>query len=225
MASWERAAQLVDRALELKPDDPMALAMRSEARAMLAAARFEALDEATLDELERGLATAVEGLPRSDYVFFARGLFYIYARADPGLAHRAADRVLELNPTYVPGLELEGLVHLAAGAFEAAAERFERAVALGETDPLVPYRLYLQALAQLWLGVPEEALETIARARHLRPRAWGFARIELVARERLPAMPSPAAAASTEPPRAPSILAPRPRLPAAYAGLIERLRP
>jgi class 3 adenylate cyclase len=219
LASWERALALVERALELNPEDPMALAMRVEGAVMLAAARFTDLDDATLRGLEEGLSVAVERLPRSDYVFFTRGLLRVYARRDAAGARRDAQRTLALGPAYAPAYELDALVDLLEGAFERAAASLERAVALSVDDPLLPYRQYLQAVALYTLGDRERAAAVIERAAECRPRVWGFHRLRALCRA------AGADDGAVPVARAPAILAPRPPLPAACAGLVAALAP
>jgi class 3 adenylate cyclase/tetratricopeptide (TPR) repeat protein len=216
VASFERARALLDRALELSPDDPMALAMRAEAAATLAAARFEDLDDERRRALEAGLNLAVERLPRSDYVFFARGVFRVYVRRDAVAARRDADRARALGPAYALAHELDGLVHLLAGGFEAALESLERTCAIGPDDPLLPYRRYLQAVALKALDRPERAREVIERAIELRASVWGFHRLRALCG---------GGEGGAGPPPAPSVLAPRPPLPAAYADLAAALAP
>jgi class 3 adenylate cyclase/tetratricopeptide (TPR) repeat protein len=216
LASWERALALVERALELSPEDPMALAMRVEGAVMLAAARFGDLDDATLAALDAGSDLAVERLPRSDYVFFARGLLRVYARRDATAARRDAERTRALGPAYAPAFELDGLVHLLDGAFDDAAASFARAVALSADDPLLPYRQYLQAVALYARGERARARAVIEPAIELRPRVWGFHRLRALA---------DGDARGVGPASAPSILAPRPPLPDEGAELVAALTP
>jgi len=215
IASWQRALGLVERALELSPEDPMALAMRVEGAVTLAAARFTELDADLLAALEDGLSLAVERLPRSDYVFYTRGLFRVCARRDAAGARRDAERTLALGPAYAPAYELDGLVHLLEGAFEPAVTSLERAVALSVDDPLLPYRQYLQAVALHAQGERERARAVIDRAIEWRPNVWGFHRLRALAGGETTTRLAPA----------PSILAPRPPLPAAYGELVRALAP
>lgn len=227
MASWEHAARLLHRALELNPDDPMALAMRAEAKVMTAAARFETLDQTTLDELEHGLDIAVNALDRSDYVVWARGLFHVYARPDSVRARLDVEHVLSISPSYVPGFELEGLVHLLGGAYDAAGASFERAASLSEGDPMLPYRLFLQAVARFCQGDSERALRAVDHAVQQRPGTWAFHQLRLACLESACLSPQAEAAvrwAGKIDPVA-SIIAPRPPLPGTFDALLERLAP
>ncbi len=216
MASFERARALLERALELSPEDPMALAMRADAVVTLAAARFTDLDDDTRRALEDGANLAVERLPRSDYAFYARGLVRVYVRRDAAGARRDADRALALGPAYAPAYELDGLVHLLKGAFASAVTSLERAVALSADDPLLPYRQYLEAVALYAGGERERAREVIGRAIEWRPSVWGFHRLHALAG---------GGEATTRLAPAPSILATRPPLPAACADLVAALAP
>ena len=216
LQSFERTRALIGRALELSPEDPMALAMRTEAAVMLAAARFEDLDAATLARLQDGSNLAVERLPRSDYVFFARGLLRVYGRRDAAAARRDADRTLALGPAYAPAFELDGLVHLLAGRFDAAVASLERAVGLSADDPLLPYRQYVRTIALYALGERDRARAEIDLALERHPNVFGFHRLRALC-DGAPTVPAPAPA--------PSILAPRPPLPDAWAALADALAP
>lgn len=227
MESWEHALALVRSALELNPGDAMALAMHGEAVVSLAAARHVALPPAELDRLHDNLDRAVELMPGSDYAFWARGLFAVHARPDHASAARDADRVLQLSPAYAPGFELEGLVHLRGGAFGEEGRSFARAISLSESDPLLPYRLYLEATAQLCGADPVAAVRSINRAIQLRPNEWPFHRLLALCLEGSGDDPA-AQAAEARAARLgakPSILAPRPPLPPDRADLADRLRP
>jgi len=52
LESWAHGKRLLERALRLSPDDPMAMAMYAEAVLTLAAAKWEQLPKETLDRLE-----------------------------------------------------------------------------------------------------------------------------------------------------------------------------
>lgn len=225
--SWERAADLLDRALRLSPEDPMALAMRVEATVILAAARHRDLEEDEARGLEADLATAVEALPRSDYVFWARGLFRVHVQRDHAGALKDVERALSLSPAFTPGFELKGLAHLLGDELNEAISSFEKSVALSESDPLLPYRLFLEAVALVCAGRPGEAAEAVDWAIELRPNEWPFHRLLAFCHRRAgdeeAAAKAEAWAGRLTP--APSVLAPRPPVPDAHAALAEELRP
>lgn len=227
MESWDYALELLNRALRLSPEDPMALAMRSEATVTLAAARYEELPDDQLKSLEADLNKAVELSPRSDYVFWARGQFRVYAQPDYAGARKDVERALTLSPAFAPGYELQGLVHLLGGDFEQAVRSFEKAVSLSESDPLLPYRLFLQTVALVCAGRAQAAADSIERAIQLRPNEWGFQRLQALCYQRA-GNGTTAKEAQTRAARLakkPSILAPRMPVPQQHADLINALCP
>ena len=147
MQSWEEAERLLKRGKQLAIDDPMALAMMGEATVILNGARYEDLDAEEALLLEKDLDHAVEIAPRSDYVFWVRGLFRLNVRKDLTGAERDYQRVMSLSPAYAPGFELRGQIELASGKLEQATESLAHSVALSEEDPLLPYRLYILSVA------------------------------------------------------------------------------
>ena len=224
---WRKSRRLLDRALALNPDDPMALAMRGEAIVLLAAAHHEDLDADTALALEDDLNRAVEQLPKSDYAFWVRAEYAVFVRGDTASALRDLARTLALTPGFPLGYELRGVAHLRAGDADAAAADLERAVAASEGDPLLPYRLFMLTLAHLVAGSPEKGLAQIERAIQERPtqrnfhvlkaecaRAAGDGTARAAAERRLRALPA-----------TPSILAPRPPLPPEFADLVALFAP
>lgn len=227
MESWEHALALVNAALELSPDDAMALAMRCEAVVSLAASRHATLPETELERLAEDLDRAVEAMPASDYAFWARGLFVVYGKPDHAAAARDVGRVLQLSPAYAPGFELAGLVHLLGGDFKRASQSFARSVLLSDADPLLPYRLFLQATARFCGGDTDDASRSIERAIQLRPNEWPFYRLQALCLERSGAdqAAQAAEARATKLGRRPSVLALRPPLPPGHDELLARLHP
>jgi len=227
LEDWLETRRLLERALALTPDDPMALAMRAEATIMLAAARHEELAGEIADGLEQELDQAIERLPRSDYAFFVRAMFAVFVRGDTTSALRDLERTLALTPNYAPGLELRGLAHLRAGEPAAAAAELERAVAVSEGDPLLPYRLFMLALAHHLADAPARGLAAIERAIQERPSQRNYHLLKAICAE---ATGNDAARRAAERraqtlPGTPSILAPRPPLPPEQSALARRFGP
>jgi TolB-like protein len=224
---WMETRRLLERALALIPDDPMALAMRAEATIMLAAARHEELAGELAEALEQELDHAVERLPRSDYALFVRAAFAVFVHGDTTSAFRDLDRTLALTPSYAPGLEFRGLAHLRAREPAAAAVELERAVDVSEGDPLLPCRLFMLALAHHLADAPERGLAAIERAIQERPSQRNYHVLKAICAA---AAGDDAARRAAERrahtlARTPSILAPRPPLPPEHAGLARRFAP
>ena len=224
---WNRALELLDRALRLSPDDPMALAMRVEAVLISELAEFKVLSEWQTRSLREDLDKAVESAPRSDYVFWVRGMFRTLAELDLAGASKDAERTLALSPAYTYGYELLGLIHLARGEYREAEEDFCKAISLSESDPLLPGFIFLKAISQLCAGKPEKAAESIEQAIQLRPNHWSFHRLQAIcfqeARKDEAAKKAEARASAL--PREPSVMAYRAPLPADKANLLSRLTP
>lgn len=224
---WLETYRLLERALALIPDDPMALAMRAEATIMLAAARHEELAGEIAAALEQELDHAVERLPRSDYAFWVRAAFAVFVRGDTTSAFRDLDRTLALTPSYAPGLEVRGLAHLRAGEPAAAVVELERAVDVSEGDPLLPYRRFMLALAHHLADASDQGLAAIERAIQERPSQRNYHVLKAICAA---AAGDDAARRAAERrahtlARTPSILAPRPPLPPEHAGLARRFAP
>jgi tetratricopeptide (TPR) repeat protein len=227
MESYEQARNLVDRALRLKPDDPMSLGMRSEAVTGLAAAQYRNLDAEQADRLEHGLNTAIEASPRSDFAFWTRAQYRIYVRRVPDAALEDVRRTLMLSPAYAPGFELLGLGHMLRGDFLEAEEALEKSLSLSESDPFWPYRCFMLAVSQLCAGKPDEAAGTIGRAIQLRPNVRSYLALQAECYRRggqdrnLGELERQIASL----PRDASILAPRPPLPDGHDDLLGLLSP
>ncbi len=221
MESYAEAQTLMDRALQLSPDDPMAMAMRTEAVIGLAAARFEDVPAAEAGRLSQDMNRVVELLPRSDYAFYVRGLFHLMVAKDDAAAAKDANRSILLSPAYAVGFELLGQTQMAAGQFRDAARNFQRAVDLSEADPLLPMRLYMLAMANICLGADEAAIEALDAARQLRPRIGGYGALRAIAAQR-----SCTDKASRDGELlSPSPMAPRLPLPVDFGWLAEALTP
>ena len=227
MESWQYSRQLLDRAVRLNPADPMALAMRAQAIILLTAARFETLDAQQVADLEGDLNRAVELAPRSDFIFSARSFFRTFIMRDASGAVKDADRALSLNSSYHIAYDSRANAHMLAGNMENAIGDLEKAVSLSETDPLLPYRLFLLSIAYHLAGQPEQALVTIERAIQLRSslRSYHVLKAVICASSGRSAEAENAEARASQLPREPDILAPCPPLPKQYADLIGKLSP
>jgi class 3 adenylate cyclase/tetratricopeptide (TPR) repeat protein len=220
--SWTHALQLLNRALQLSPDDPMALAMRAVATVTLVFARDEEFSKQQIENLGEELDKAVESAPRSDYVFFARGLFRTYAQRDLAGALRDGERALALNPSYAWAHQLLGFVHLAGGRYDEAVRDLDKAISLSESDPTLPLKYYMHAIGQLCAGTPEQAAETIEQAIQLRPNQWAYHRLQAICHRKAgnDEAAEKAESRASALPREPSVLAHSPPLPPEQADLL-----
>jgi len=225
MESWRHAHQLLNRALALNPDDAMALAMRGETIITLALAAYEDLSDQQSESLRQDLDRAVELSPRSDYVFWSRGLYRVFVQGDLAGALKDVERILSLNPAYPPGYDLLGFAQLASEQYDQAVESFSKAISLSEADPSLSCRYFMKAIAQFCAGDAADAATAVEQAIQLRPRQWAFHRLHAICleTERDDLVAADAEARTQALQREPSILGHRPPLPATQNDLLKRL--
>ena len=225
--SWDHARQLMDRALRLNPVDPMALAMHAESVVMISAARYEILDAEQIEQLANQLNRAVELSPRSDYIFTARAFFRIFVLRDVIGAIRDSERALSLNPGYHIAYDTFGMAHLLAGDTGNAIRDLQKAVSLSATDPLLPHRLFLLAIAYHFENCDADALDTIDRAILLGPNQRNFHILKMVICRAIgdADAESDAEVRASQLPWEPSIMAPRLQLPEDKADFVKLFSP
>ncbi len=182
-ADQRHAGDLLERALELDPNNATSLAMWAEARFFLMVARFERPSEEAARALMTAADRAVQLAPRSDYVFYVRT--HLRARLTRDIAGARGDiaRMERINPGYVLRFEAQGMTELAAGDWPAAIEAFARAISMSEGDPYLPIRLYGLATAHLLKGDPDDAARHVAEAIELRSNARPYWLLLAKARE------------------------------------------
>jgi len=173
-SGWQHALELMERAVRLNPMDGVALSMRAEAQAITHAARYEKMSSALLQRTMQDLDNAVEHTPRSDYVFWARGMLRIKALNDIPGATADLKRCRELNPAYVEGHELAGMIRMRESRFHDATAAFAKSLAHSTHNPLNPYRLFMKSVAQLCDEEFEKATENAADALDQRPNDRGL---------------------------------------------------
>ena len=159
---WERALELMDRAVRLNPDDPMATAMRTEAIYFLNLVNHVEMDIEDVEQLSSDLNQAFEALPRSDYVHFARANLRTHLLKDADGALADVKRCLKINSGYLPIFEAEGSALMRAGRFEDSVSSYKKAVEGLPNDPLVQFRAYYLAIAQFCAGQFQDALSTVS---------------------------------------------------------------
>ena len=225
--SHEYAGQLMDRAIELNPNDAMALAMRADAVILLAAARFDDLDAETVNSLENDLNMAVETSPRSDFIFIVRSFLQVFGKRDHMAGRRDSEYALSLNPNYPLGFWALGQSHMLAGEFSEAIVALEKSIILSETDPLLSARLFPLGVSYYLDNQFEKAAAAIDRAIQLRSTQWAFHELRaLCCRQHgdtIGAEKSHAAASRL--PKSPSVLATKLPLPDPYTEFIMKFAP
>ncbi len=227
MDSWEHARKLLSRALRLNSTDPMALAMRANATALLASARFEPIDEKQIEHLASDLNQAVEIAPRSDYVFTVRSYFKTSTIRDASGAMQDAERALSLNSSYHVAYFSRGMANMLVGNLGNGISDFEKAISLSETDRFLPGRLFGLSIAYYLAKRPQEANDTIDRAIQLRPseRSYYVLKSMICRSTGDYAGGNNAESKASHLPKVPSVLAPRPSLPEDKTDFVNQLSP
>ncbi|WP_127115889.1 adenylate/guanylate cyclase domain-containing protein [Shimia sediminis] len=184
LSDWEKGLAALDRAVALSPDDGMALAMRAQQRVNWCAARHQAVSDEMVEELGRDLDHAVEDLPGSDFVYWARGAFKLQFLGDLDAARFDQQRCREVNPNFIGVTELEAHMALREGRFDDALEAFSAYKVIGSDDPFKVTRLSLTARIYLCAGDHAAALKAATEAAYLAPQNRGIQLLKaLVCRE------------------------------------------
>lgn len=130
-------------------------------------------DDAAADS-DEGLSAgllAVRLDERDPYAHYALAIISNYSdRIDQ--AQRAAERAIELNPSFALGHLVLGLAQLFGGKAQAAAAALRRGLGLSPHDPQNFVWLILLAHAERLAGHHQEALEASLQSMKVRP-GWG----------------------------------------------------
>jgi adenylate cyclase len=217
--------RLVERALELDPDNGMSLAMKCELELYLSVTQPEELSQDFCEQLEADADRAVETLPSSDYAAYVRALVRIFVLDDLPGARREWQRLKRVNPGYHLAPEVEGLLLIAEGNYAPGAEALRSCNARSMRDPYVAQRLYAISVALLLEGDARAAAAAVAEAIELRPSCRRY-RLLLAEAEDAAGRPEAAIRARAAAARIAArtdLMAPRLRLPPEASGLMDRL--
>ena len=138
--------------------------------------RFEAIEGDVLAELERAHDLAVELMPQSDFVFFARCMFRSLALRDPDKVMSDAKACHDLSPNYPQAHVGLGYAYILAGEFAMAAEEIRKGTEL-RNDPFWTYRRLHMAVAQYCGEDYQGAVSTLREMIDLKPSVRGFRKL------------------------------------------------
>ncbi len=169
LASYERAVDLLDRALRLAPENPMSLAMWAHAWTWLLRSRFETGDSAHISVIAARADAAVQSAPRSDFVGKARAEVRLKLMGDLEGAKRACDRVKKINPAYTSLKVVEVEVALAEGAWRRVRKLSAAFCEQYPKDDFIPYLLYIRSVAESLSGQLDKAVRSVGEAIEMRP--------------------------------------------------------
>ena len=157
----------------------------------------------------------------------ARSVFCIFVLRDAARARKDVERTLSLNPSYPPAYENLGLVNMLEGTYGAAADSPEKAVAMSESDPLLPTRLFMLAVSLACGNRQPDAREVIERAIQLSPspRSFHLLHAYCCRAEGDDSAAAHAESMASELPRIANAFSPRPPLPDEMAELGRLISP
>ncbi|WP_204113775.1 adenylate/guanylate cyclase domain-containing protein [Shimia biformata] len=172
--SWKRGLAALDRAVALSPRDPMALAMRAQQLLNRWSIEFADPDPALQASLARDFDFAVEEMPHSDYVFWARGGFRFRMLGDVAAAKFDVARSLEINPGFLGVIELQAAIALFEKRFDEAREYLAGYTLSATEDPFKVFRLAFATRLELCAGDFERAAQLATEAAYLNPGDRGL---------------------------------------------------
>jgi adenylate cyclase len=176
----EQCLSVMERARRLSPDDGMTLSMWVVATSMLIDINFETPDSEIIEELTTASDQAVELLPRSDFVFFARSLFRASVLRDEELAMADAKRCYALNRNYPLARMVLGYGHVLSGDFTRAVSEFSDGTKQS-SDPYFAYRVFHKAVAQFCGEYYDDSIATLRDLIDLKPSVRGFRKLLVLA--------------------------------------------
>jgi len=124
-------------------------------------------------DLREGLAAALKAVQldeRNPYAHYALAICSAQANA-PEQAVLAAEKAIEISPSFALGYLVLGMGHLFRGHAHDALAPFERGLTLNPYDPQNFVWYNLLALAYLFAERPEDGLAAAVKGRKIRP-AW-----------------------------------------------------
>jgi TolB-like protein len=129
--------------------------------------------EAADDDIREGLDAALKAIQldeKNPYSHYALAISSAYANA-PEQAVLAAEKAIEVSPSFALGHLVLGVAQLFRGFASKAIQPLERGLTLSAYDPQNFAWYNLLALAHLFEGQPEPALAAAIKAQKIRP-AW-----------------------------------------------------
>ena len=169
-AGWRRGGEIAEQALELDPQNFMALAM---AAAGLGLAEylygFRKPEDAETSLAFRRVDEALRLTNRSDMLHVTHAGLLVYARRRHRDSAAAARQALELNPEYNMGLWLLGAAQVFAGESDVGAQTAARAVNIDIRDPYVHLYSRVVAYGHLGSGRYGEAADWFQKADQVAP--------------------------------------------------------
>ncbi len=165
-----KARELFRQACKLDPELPEAHLWIGRVSAGIAAYGWS---EAPDDDIREGTEAALAAIrldEKNPYAHYALAIVSAYGNAlDRAIA--AAERAIELTPSFALGHLVLGMARLFSGNASEAVAPFDRGLRLNPYDPQNFVWFNLLGLAHLFSGNPDRALDSAMKAQKIRP-AW-----------------------------------------------------
>ncbi|WP_171133934.1 adenylate/guanylate cyclase domain-containing protein [Ruegeria sp. HKCCA5014] len=145
-------------AVELEPNNPMALAMHSYALMQSVPLAMNSEEDVDADEVLSIADKAVEMGPKVDYAFHNRARIRLWLRRDHQGCRQDAKRALIINPGFHFAKEDLALADIFGGSVAARLESLSSIVQNFPDHPTTPYRLSILSLGYTMLGDTKSAL-------------------------------------------------------------------
>jgi class 3 adenylate cyclase/tetratricopeptide (TPR) repeat protein len=169
-AGWRGGGEIAEQALELAPQNFMALAMAAAGLGLDEYLYgFRKPEEAATALAIQRVSEALRQTNRSDMLNVVHAGLLLFARRRHRDAAAAARRGLELNPDYNMGLWMLGAAQVFAGDCDTGTESATRAVNVDMRDPYVHLYSRIVAHGHLGAGRNDEAADWFGRADQLAP--------------------------------------------------------
>lgn len=145
-------------AVEVEPNNPMALAMFSYALMQSVPLAMDSGDDIDADEVLSIADKAVEIGPKVDYTFHNRARIRLWLRRDHQGCRQDAKRALIINPGFHFAKEDLALADIFGGSVAAGVESLGSIVQNFPDHPTTPYRLSILSLGYTMLDDTKSAL-------------------------------------------------------------------
>jgi adenylate cyclase len=161
--------ELIDRVLARSPDNFMVLSIRAAGSLVDVNCGWREVSTEDASTCRRLAQRAIELNERSDFAHMIFGTYALYCERDARSAMRQARRCLELNPSYILGLDLLGAALIFSGKAE---EGLSHCIKAAETNARFPANAWLMqsvSCGHFTLGRYHDAIEWAQRADEREP--------------------------------------------------------
>jgi len=171
---WDRQSILIainslELAVELAPENPMALAMLASTFAIPLYSGFGSVDEVDAQRAIELANKAVNNGPNIDFVFQARALVKGLLFKDLAGAIKDCERALKVNPYFHIPRYIAAIFEILNGNPETGVERIREYIRTVPDDPNIPFANSMVAIGLMICGENDKARQFALEGYELRP--------------------------------------------------------